>query len=504
MPGLVVTTGVRVGSTGTADVPSSSLFITGTAERGPTDDYRLIGSVSELETIYGTYDATATLYQHLKTFFEEGGTQAYVLRVTGPGASAIPTVNLLSDVSGTSVAVTPVGKGAWYGDLKVTTFAGVIAESMRVRVEYLNETVYLSGDLFSNTAIADTINANTPNYLTATAGAGAWPPVADTYTFVAGSSDNAGVDADDTLLVDALEFFVPELGAGAVVIPEKNGIEIWDGIQAHCIANNRIGLCAFPTPTETTAAADLIDVQALLLPASGDRPNGSYYGDSDVLKTEASVLAFYWPHVVVPDGNGGTWAISPETFAAAARCRAHVEVGPWRPGAGIISASRFATGLVFPVNSVVGGDANDARINALRVIDGTVRVYGARSVSGDEDNWRYITYRDVINYVVVQASARLEPYVFGVIDSRNAIFGSIASEMVNLLEPLRRNGGIYEGRDSKGNVTDRGYSVEVTDALNSAQQLAAGTVTAKIGLRVSSVSEVVNLIISKSGLTSAV
>jgi hypothetical protein len=44
MPGLVVTTGVRVGSTGTADAPSSSMFIVGSAERGPTDDYRLIES----------------------------------------------------------------------------------------------------------------------------------------------------------------------------------------------------------------------------------------------------------------------------------------------------------------------------------------------------------------------------------------------------------------------------------------------------------------------------
>ena len=502
MPGLVVTTGVRVGSTGTADVPSSSLFITGTAQRGPTDDYRLIGSVSELETIYGTYDATATLYQHLKTFFEEGGTQAYVLRVTGPSASALPDVDLLDSIAGVAVTVTPVGEGAWYSDFTVETVAGVIANTVRVKLSYLSETIYVSGDLATNKAIADAINANASNYLTAVEGAATGLAIADSYAFVGGSSDNAGVD--ETLLVASLASFVPELGAGVVAIPGFSGIEIWDGIQAHCIANNRIGFCGFPVAVSTTAAGSLAEAQDLVIDDADLRPGGPYYGTTAAEQTDASVLAFYWPHVVVPDGNGGTWTISPETFAAAARCRAHVEVGPWRPGAGIISASRFATGLTFPVNSVVGEAANDSRINALRVIDGTVRVYGARSVSGDEDNWRYITYRDVVNYVVVQASARLEPYVFGVIDSRNAIFGSIASEMVNLLEPLRRNGGIYEGRDSKGNVTDRGYSVEVTDALNSAQQLAAGTVTAKIGLRVSSVSEVVNLIISKSGLTSAV
>ena len=513
MPGLVVTTGVRVGSTGTADAPSSSFFVAGTAERGPTDDYRQIRSVGEFESIYGEYDSTATLHQHLQTFFEEGGTQAYVIRVVGTSAAAASAITFKdggANSGSTSVTVSPVGAGSWAQNLAVTVYEGVISGTVRVKVTYKSETVYISGDLSTNKEIAEALEAGAGNYVTASYNSSANLAYATggvTKTFSGGNHQNGSVT--DAQLVSALDSFVPELGAGVVAIPGTDSISrmtetIWDGLQAHAIANNRIAFTSFAYNSAHTPSTSLAAAKTFLLDGEGSRADGSYYGDTDAFKTDASVVGAYWPHVQIPNGTGGTRIISPESFAAAARARAHVQVGPWRPGAGLISASKFATSLVFPVNSVVGAEANDARVNALRVIDGGVRVYGARSISADETNWRYITFRDVINYVVVQASARLEPFVFGVIDSRNTLFGSISAALVNLLEPLRRAGGIYEGRDAKGNITDRGYTVEVSDALNPTQQLAEGTVTAKVGLRVSSVGETVNLIITKSGLTTAV
>ena len=208
--------------------------------------------------------------------------------------------------------------------------------------------------------------------------------------------------------------------------------------------------------------------------------------------------------MTAPNGTGGTRTLSPETFAAAARCRAHLQTGPWRPNAGIISASKFVKGLSQSVDSSTSDKANAARINPLRVIDGGVRVYGARSISADETNWRYITYRDTLNYIVVVAEKRLEPFIFNVIDSRRVVFSDISATLVNLLEPLRAAGGLYEGKDAAGNVTDRGYVVEVSDALNPQAQLAAGTIAAKVGVRVSSVGETINLLITKSNLTTAI
>jgi hypothetical protein len=495
------------------------MFIVGSAERGPTDDYRLIESVGQFEEVFGGYEATSTLHQHIQCFFEEGGTRAYVVRVTSTGTSGATSPTNLSFYTGANntgsvgLNVGAVGAGSWAsGQLQVSIIDGVISGTRRAVVTYKSEEVFRSGDLTTNAAIADALETGAGNYVTAAAVDGvalvaAGATVAAGKTFSGGNLGNAYIQ--DSQLVLALNKFVPELGDGVVCIPGTDSISratetIWDGLQAHAVDNNRIAFVSFQYNSGHDADTSLTAAQTFLRVGGGSRADGSYYGDTDVETNNASAVAAYWPHVTIPNGTGGSRIISPESFAAAARARAHLQVGPWRPGAGLISASKFATGLVFPVNSLVGTEANDSRINALRVIDGGVRVYGARSISADETNWRYITFRDVINYVVVQASSRLEPFVFGVIDSRNTLFGSISSALVNLLEPLRRAGGIYEGRDSRNNVIDRGYTVEVSDALNPQQQLAEGTITAKVGLRVSSVGETVNLIITKSGLTTAV
>lgn len=500
MPGLVVTTGVRVGATGTDAAPASSLFISGTAQRGPYDDYRLIRSVGEFERTYGVYDSSATLHQHLQTFFEEGGTRAYVIRVVGPaatGAGATATKNLAGS-SGTALTLTAQGPGSWSSSLSITVTDGVKANTRRIEVYYASELVFRSADVASNLEAKEALDTNVGYYFTTEVGAGGFLAVAANSAFSAGTNDNINVEATD--LVDALDAFVPELGAGVVAIPSTDTIDyanatVWDGLQAHALDNNRVAFCSFPYDDTDTVNQSI---------AAAKNDVAAYYGTTEAQWTDASAMAFFWPHVTIPTGTGSNRIISPEVFAAAARCRAHLEVGPWRPAAGVISAGRFVNGLVYPVNSVNGEIVNDARINALRVIEGSVRVYGARSVSGDETNWRYITFRDTVNFIVVEAQKRLEPYVFGVIDSRNTLFGSISAALVNLLEPLRAEGALYEGVDAGGNVTDRGYTVEVSDALNPTEQLAAGTVAAKVGVRVSTVGETISLTITKSGLTSAV
>lgn len=507
MPGLVVTTGVRIGAAGTTDAPASSLFIVGTAERGPVDEYRLIESMAQAEAVYGSYVADgSTLYQHLEVFFEEGGTRAYVVRVAGGDAETAAALEM--GPTG-DLTLTPVGPGSWANavtindGIRAEIIDGVTPSTVRIRVTYNGEILFTSSDCGSNRALAEAVNNNVGTYLSATYDPDAVLVSPDGEITTSGGADDNGATVgspSDANMVAALDHFVPELGAGVVAIPEYSGNVIWDGIRAHCLDNSRIGFCAFEnTVTSIDGVGGAISVLQ-----NGDVDEIPYWGTTDAEKTNASVLAFYWPQVVAPNGTGGTRTLSPETFAAAARCRAHLQTGPWRPNAGVISASKFVTGLSQTVDSGVADKANAARINPLRVIEGGVRVYGARSISADETNWRYITYRDTLNYIVVVAEKRLEPFIFNIIDSRRVVFSDISATLVNLLEPLRAAGGLYEGRDASGKVTDRGYSVEVSDALNPQASLAAGVISAKVGVRVSSVGETINVVISKSNLTTAI
>ena len=230
----------------------------------------------------------------------------------------------------------------------------------------------------------------------------------------------------------------------------------------------------------------------------------NYTGSTDGEKVKASYMAFYWPWVKVPDGAGSTRTISPESFVAAARAKAHETAGPWRPGAGLLSSSAFVSGLASSVTKTIADGLDTGRINPLRVIDGTVRVYGARSVSADETNWRFITYRDTLNYLTVRSEQALEKYVFSVIDGRKSIFAKVASELVSIVEDIRSRGGAFELVAANGQLLDRGYTVEVSDAINPTADLAAGILRARVGTRVSSVADTVTVTITKSALTTAV
>jgi hypothetical protein len=63
------------------------------------------------------------------------------------------------------------------------------------------------------------------------------------------------------------------------------------------------------------------------------------------------------------------------------------------------------------------------------VISGRVRIYGARSASDDEENFRYITAQEMLNYIVVEAQSRLEDLVFSTIDGRGSLFGQVDARL---------------------------------------------------------------------------
>jgi phage tail sheath protein FI len=142
-------------------------------------------------------------------------------------------------------------------------------------------------------------------------------------------------------------------------------------------------------------------------------------------------------------------------------------------------------------------------VNAIRVIDGQVRIYGARFASNDTGNWRYITYRDTVNQIASESEKALEQFVFSTIDSRKTLFGSIASALTTIMENTKDKGGVYAMVDAFGNDIDRGYRVDVSDSLNPVTALAEGKISASIGVRVAGVADLITLTITKSSLTTA-
>jgi hypothetical protein len=515
MPGISVTTGVRVGPTGADVAPGSTLFIAGTAERGPLNEARLILGMSQFEAVYGEFTSGTTLWSNVKTFFEEGGTRCYVARTAGGNSPTLAkaTVNIVDASAGICVVLTAANEGTWAntgaGTEGLKAVVTVAAGAVSLSILYKNVTVW-SGGPFSNEtlingstkyakqSIVEAINSAPAlaELVTASVGASILTPTAGTYSLVNGVDNTSSATA--THFATALSLFDYDFGAGAVAIPGQSGATIWDALRTHAKANRRIALCASAQSADSATAIGDAD---------------GYWGNTAATREDGSYMAWYWPWVEVPDGFGSVRAQSPEAYVAAARARAHQQTGAWRVGAGEISTARFVTGLYavdsngsrVAVTKALGDTLDANRVNALRIVNGSVRVYGARSVSADETNWRFITYRDTLNYVTMQAETALEPLVFSPIDGRGGLFGRVEATLTGLMEPIRIAGGVFEGVDATtGRVVDRGYSIEVSATNNPASQLAQGIVSAIVGVRVSPVADKYSITITKSTLTANV
>jgi len=487
MPGVVVNTGVRIGGAGAEQAPSSTLFIVGTAERGRTGAFT-VRSMSEFVSEYGDYSGDGSLHQNVQMFFEEGGIRAVVARVVGPSATS-GTLALKDSADVNAIVLTAANKGEWSENVNVTVVNNTSSFTLDIK---LKGTSILSGTFSTNAEAIAAVNNTISNVLVATAGTSTNLP--DTITDDLTAGDAQLDDVTDTHYIDALDEFGDELGTGVVAIPGRYGSSIWDALADHAEANKRVAFASFSSSTSHSAAISAAS---------------SYAGTTAADKSKFGHIAFYWPQVVAPDGAGGSRALSPEAYVAAVRARQIIATGgPWKPAAGISSAARFVIGLssngaATKVPKTIANALDDGRVNAIRVIDGQIRVYGARSASSDTVNWRYITYRDTVNQVATNCEQALEQFVFSPIDNRKTLFGSISSTLVSILETVKDNGGLYSMVDALGNDVDRGYSVEVNDSLNPVSNLAEGRIAARIGIRVAGVADLITLTITKSSLTAA-
>jgi len=482
MPGVTITTAVRTGAVNTGIAPAATFFIAGQTERGIDSEAVLVTSLEDFETKFGVHQTGHYTWYSLKTFFEEGGVQAYVARVaTGVNASKALAVG----VSDPGITLTAVGGGTWGNDLEVAVSED--SGTFTMTVSYDGTEVF-TGAYTSLTEAVTAINNSTgaSNYFTAalTSGADGTDVLSD---FALGSfSGGTDVTATKADFVTALALFTADLGAGAVAIPGvatgTSDTALYDGLREHAVAFNRVALCGFSQSTSL----------------SGSRSASEAYTGTE----GHEYMAFFHPWVTIPSGTVSV-AVPAEGYVAGVRSRTQNQTGAWKAYAGVASEAVFVNGTTAAVSRSEGDLMDAARVNPIRVINGRVRVYGARSHSTELAQWRFITARDTINFIVVEAEKRLEDLVFSTIDGRQTLFANIINSVQSVLEPIRIGGGLYEGFTTDGRRIDYGYTVKCDASLNPLSQLEAGTVKCRVGVRVASVGDKIEVDLIKSNLTTA-
>jgi len=417
--------------------------------------------------------------------------------VTGGTTPTAGTVTNIDAAALVSLVLTANGPGVWAngatGGLTFTVTAGTVTDTKVLKIFYDGTLILNSGNCATNIAMVGKVNNSlvARNYVIASLGAS----TADLPALVGSTNLASGVDgATPTAAqcVTALDLFLDSYGTGAVACPEFTGTSSSTGtvpaaLIAHANANRRIAI--LHTLDDSTVA---------------EAQDSAEFITANVADNLEHV-ALYYPWIFVPSGTPGVnRLIPPDGYAAAARARAHNSVGQHQPGAGLLSVANFAKGIEAQISKTDSDILDAAKVNVIRLINNSIRIYGARSLSADEENFRYINAQDLVNFVVVEAENTLEDLLFNAIDGRNSLFSEVEARLIGIMEPLRIKGALYEGFDEQGKRLDYGYTVDCSKSINPLQNLANGLVTARIGLRVSSIGDSIQVNIVKSTLNASV
>jgi len=458
-------------------VVSGQFFVAGMAASGPTGSAVRVRSFDEFADTFGARVGYSQLSDTIQTFFAEGGAQAYVSRATGP--NPVASARSINDRAGTPIPTIRIAAktAGIAGDAYTVVVEAGTGSNVRMRIVKDSVTLETVEEL-TIAALIDAFTLSQHVVATNLASATVAPnnlPAVGTYTLTGGTDDSANAGASN--YTTALDAFVPELGDGAVAVPGV-GSSVHATLTTHAAANNRVALLSIgvsdDVATYVTVASNL---------------NSSYTG-------------LFGPWVVIPVPGGTTRTIPPEGYVAAVRNRAHSAFGAWRVPAGSFASTHYVTGVAKTWGRANGDTLDAAKVNAIRSINGSIRLYGYRSTSTDTE-FPLLSIRDLLNYLSTACDRELEQFVFQPIDAKGQLLSSVTGALVGILEPIATKGGVFPLYDEAGNRIDPGYSVSTGSSINTLTTLSNNEVHARIGIRPSPSAATLFVDIVKVGLLSS-
>jgi uncharacterized protein len=184
---------------------------------------------------------------------------------------------------------------------------------------------------------------------------------------------------------------------------------------------DEVAIVAAPLPPDTTAEA-LNTVQMALVAhcqKMEDRVSildsgCAITGDNLVISTDDSGIwrpaanpkgygAFYFPWIEVSDplgDPGARVAVPPSGHLAGIYARSDAERGVHKAPANEVILG--ALDVRYPVSKILQGSLNPLGVNCIRSFNGTIKVYGARTLASDpagDPEWVYVNVRRLVNFL---------------------------------------------------------------------------------------------------------
>ncbi len=393
-----IPSGVRT-ITGVAN--SIALFL-GWAAKGATDRAVLLNSFAAFEREFGGLDSRSFLGYSVRHFFDNGGSDAYVIRLSAagddvtegeePAEGGEPAVVASVLIPG-GLTVSASSAGDWANSYSIRTVRRPAPDVTRFRLEVLDSNNVIV-ETFVNLSMQETDSRFPPNiingrsqfiHVEATNATNA-PLDGSAPLPLSGGEDGSVLEPNDAEFDRAV---LARFGTGSITdqidlfnivcVPGETNPATIATIQGHC-RRHRAFLLVDSPPGQTVA---------------GMRSNGT----TNMTGSDSLNSALYFPWVRQPDPlqAGAVREFPPCGFVAGIYARTDTSRGVWKAPAGSEASLNGAVGLAYPASDAENGQLNPLAINCLRTLPvfGNV-VWGSRTLHGQNDRgseWKYIPVR---------------------------------------------------------------------------------------------------------------
>jgi phage tail sheath protein FI len=370
---------------------STAAFI-GLAEKGDVNKNKAVKvyNFSEYQNLYGGFVDYSFLTHAVYQFFNNGGSQCYIVNISATDPAKTASVTLGADLK-----ISAISPGVWGNDLKVTIIPLPAGTPTQFNLEvYLGanlapvetfEGLKMSPSILPITdppqpdpSFVETVIKGHSKYITVKALSTNLPAAVTTPTPLGSTDETKGKNgsADNTAYTNAFPSLNDKDDVSLIATPGRSDV-IGDGMS-YC-ANRSLSDCFFigdlskedDTVDEAKTAVGLIT------------PKNSYG-------------AVYLPWLYMTDPTGRSpepILVPPSGYIAGLYAKTDTQRGVWKAPAGTAAALAGTVGLKTNFTDVQQGNLNPKNINCIRQFSASgIVIWGARTISSDPE-WRYIPVR---------------------------------------------------------------------------------------------------------------
>jgi phage tail sheath protein FI len=451
-----------------AGVGTSTAAFLGAAEKGDVATPVPVGNLTRFAEQFTISASPPTAYRDLilavHGFFENGGTSAYIVRVSAGGTAAsldVPDRGEGEDAM-PALVVTALEEGSAGNDITVSVAQGSSDETFTLVVNgpgYAKETFKNKALDSDSVAAIDSalVKVSLPDRATRRNDVSRMPSLVDATNLDGGTDDNPGSLTDADWLAGLVALGKID-DVSLVCAPGVSKKEIQQELVKHCKAQGRFAILdAAQSATTTSVLTQRADV-------ASDR----------------GFAALYFPWLTVADPTASTPGanpilVPPSGHVAGVYARVDAERGVHKAPANesIIGAQ----GIQFPLDDSDQGPLNAAGVNVLRVFAGSSRpvVWGARTTANVDDlPWRYVNVRRLMSFIEESVQEGIRWAVFEPNDV--GLWKRIERTVSEFLTRVWASGALF------GASAEEAFYVKIDEELNPSAVRDLGQVVVEVGV----------------------